>query len=283
MTISSRKQLGYGSCMAHNMESKVNHDVAADAQKFAALHHSPTILRLVNVWDAVTTRVVSDLPGAEAIATAGHSIAASYGYPDGEHIPLDLTIDALARIAAVTTLPVSADLDGGYGNAGETVRRAIAVGVCGANIEDQLRPLAEATAVMEAAVKAGEAEGVQFVLNARTDAVVKGGDRPREQSLADAIERGRAYLDVGATCIFVPGVLDANDTKTLVEGIGVGKVSVIGLPGALPAAHYEALGVARISYGPTTQNVALTALKRLGESLLADGVVPVDLEQLNSL
>lgn len=269
--------------MAHNMESKAVHDVAADAQAFAALHRAPQILRLVNVWDAVTTSVVSDLPGTQAIATAGHSIAASYGYPDGEHIPLELTLETLARITAMTELPVSADLDGGYGNPGDTVRRAIGVGVCGANIEDQMRPLAESVAVMEAAIKAGEEEGVAFVLNARTDAVVKGGDRPRAECLAEAIERGRAYLDVGATCVFVPGVLDAEDTATLVEGLGEGNLSVIGLPGALRAADYEQLGVARISYGPTTQNVALTALKRLGVSLTGNGVVPPDTEQLNNL
>lgn len=269
--------------MAHNMESKAVHDVVADARSFGALHHSAEILRLVNVWDAVTTRVVSDLPGVKAIATAGHSIAASHGYPDGEHIPLDLMIQALERITSVTSLPVSADLDGGYGDTGTTVRRAIAAGICGANIEDKLRPLSQSVAVMAEAIKTAEGEGVPFVLNARTDAIVKGGDRPHRQSLADAIERGRAYLDAGATCVFVPGVLSAEDVRILVAGIGERKVSVIGLPGALSAAEYEALGVARISYGPMTQNVALGALKDLGESLLNDGVIPEDTEELNSL
>jgi 2-methylisocitrate lyase-like PEP mutase family enzyme len=82
--------------------------------------------------------------------------------------------------------------------------------------------------------------------------------------------------------VFVPGVLDAIRTKTLVEGIGMRKMSVIGLPGSLSASEYEALGVARISYGPMTQNVALTSLKRLAESLYADGVIPMDTERLNS-
>ena len=255
---------------------------AGDAAALAALYEAPEILRVVNVWDAVSARVVSELPGTRAIATAGHSIAASHGYPDGERIPLDLMIAALERIAAATKLPVTADLDGGFGDAGETVRRAIGVGVSGANIEDQLRPFDESVAVMRTAVEAGEREGVPFVLNARTDALLKGGDRPRAESIEDAIERGRAYLAAGATCVFVPGVLDAEDTRMLVSGIGRGKVSVIGLPGALAAAEYEALGVARISYGPMPQNVALTALKRLGESLLDDGVIPPDTEKLNN-
>ncbi len=253
-----------------------------DAQTLSDLYAAPGILRVVNVWDAASARVVAELPGTRAIATAGHGIAASHGYPDGERIPLDLLLAAVERIATATDLPVTADLDGGFGDAGETVRRAIGAGVSGANIEDQLRPLDESVAVMRAAVEAGEREGVSFVLNARTDALVRAGDRPREESLADAIERGRAYLDAGATCVFVPGVLDAEDTHTLVEGIGERRVSVIGLPGALSAAEYEALGIARISYGPMPQNVALTALKRLGASLLADGVIPADTEKLNN-
>lgn len=257
--------------------------VADDARTLSALYAAPEILRVVNVWDAVSARVVSDLPGTTAIATAGHGIAASHGYPDGERISRVLMIAALERIVRATDLPVTADLDGGFRDTGETVRHAIGVGVCGANIEDQLRPLDESVAVMRAAVEAGEHEGVPFVLNARTDALVKGGDRPRSASIADAIDRGRAYLEVGATCVFVPGVVTPEEAALLVAGIGERKVSVIGLPGAASAADYEALGVARISYGPMPQNVALTALKRLGESLYGDGVIPADTEQLNNL
>ncbi len=267
--------------MTEQAEPRSNTRIALDANALATLYAAPEILRVVNVWDAVSARVVSELPGTRAIATAGHGIAASHGYPDGERIPLQLMIDALERIVRATELPVTADLDGGFGDVRETVRRAIAVGVCGANIEDQLRPLGESVDVMRAALETGEQEGVPFVLNARTDALVKGGDRPRAESIDDAIERGRAYLEAGARCVFVPGVLDERETRTLVEGIGDRRISVIGLPGALTAAEYEALGVARISYGPMPQNVALTALKRLGESLLSDGTIPEDTEKLN--
>jgi len=102
-----------------------------------------------------------------------------------------------------------------------------------------------------------------------------------EQSIADAIQRGRAFLDAGATAVFVPGILDANVTRQLVEGIGERKVSVIGIPGALAASEYEKLGVARISYGPLPQRVALTALQELAESLYGGGVVPQGLPALN--
>jgi 2-methylisocitrate lyase-like PEP mutase family enzyme len=188
----------------------------------------------------------------------------------------------LGRIVeAAGDLPVSADLDAGYDDAGETVRRAIGVGVVGGNVEDRLRPLDEAVAAVKAIVAAGEAEGVPFVLNARTDAFVRAGDRPVEESIADAIERGRAYLDAGADLVFVPGVLNADVTRQLVEGIGERKISVIGLPGALSSTEYEQLGVARISYGPTTQRVALTALLDTAADLYRGGVSPSSTRTLN--
>ncbi len=250
------------------------------AQILAHLYDAPEILRVVNVWDAVSAKAIADLPETKALATAGHSIAASFGYPDGQ-IPRELMIDMVGRIASATDLPVSADLDDGYGDAGETTRLAIGAGIVGANVEDRLKPLAESVAAVEAIVRAGEAEGVPFVLNARTDAIVRAKDRPLAESLADAVERGRAFLEAGAHCVFVPGVLDVDATRTLVDGIGVGKVSVIGLPGALAAAEYEALGVARISYGPMPQRVALTALQDVASSLYSDGVIPESTRPLN--
>ncbi len=251
------------------------------AQSLERLHAAPEILRVVNVWDAVSARTVAALPETRAIATAGHSIAATYGYGDGK-IPIETMLDMVGRIVeAAGDLPVTADLDDGHGDAGETIRRAIGVGVVGANVEDRLKPLDESVAVVEAIVAAGRAEGVPFVLNARTDAFVRAGGRPVEESIADAIERGRAYLDAGASLVFVPGILDADVTRRLVEGIGERKVSVIGLPGSLSSAEYEALGVARISYGPMTQRVALTALQDLAADLYAGGVIPAGTRTLN--
>ncbi len=255
-------------------------DTKEKARRLQELHQAEAILRMVNVWDAISTKVISDLPDTKAIATAGHSIAASHGYKDGT-IPLEEALAAVKKVVAATNLPVTADLDDGFDDSGETVRQAIGIGVVGANIEDRLKPLDESVKVMQRAVKAGEAEGVAFQLNARTDAIVRGGDKPMQEKLADAIERGRAYLDVGAALVFVPGVLDREATRTLVEGLGRGKLSVIGLPKALKAAEYEELGVARITYGPTTQRHALTALKRLAGSLYADGAIPLDDEALN--
>lgn len=253
---------------------------ADKARTLIRLYEAPEILRVVNVWDVVSAKAVAAVSGTTAIATAGHSIAASFGYPDGR-IPRELMIDMVGRIAASVDLPVTADLDDGYGDAGETTRMAIGAGVVGANIEDRLKPLADSVAQVEAVVRAAEAEGVPFALNARTDALVRGGDAPLAGKLDDAIERGRAYLDAGATAVFIPGVLDADATRTLVEGIGPRRISVIGLPGALTAAEYEALGVARISYGPVPQRVALTALQQLAADLHADGAIPEGTRALN--
>ena len=253
-------------------------DKAADLLR---LHTDRDLLVVVNVWDVISATVVAELPGCRALATASHSIAASHGYPDGEQIPLDLMIAAIGRIAAAVDLPVSADLEAGYGDVATTVRRAIGVGVVGGNLEDEMRPLEESVAAVAAAVDAGAAEGVPFVLNARTDAYLEAGDRDAEEVLADAIERGRAFLDAGAACVFVPGKLDAETVGRLVEGIGERKVSVIGVPGSLPQAELVRLGVARVSYGPWTQRVALTALADVGAGLLAGGVLPVGVRALS--
>src|SRR6478752_9878244 len=171
------------------------------------LHQAPELLTVVNVWDVISARVVTAVEGTTALATASHSIAATYGYEDGEQIPVDLMLEMAGRIAAATDLPVTADLEGGYGDPAETVRRAIGIGVVGANIEDQLRPVAEAAANVEAIMRVAEQEDVDFVLNARTDAFAKGRDRDPAVNLADAVERGRAYLDAGAPVVFVPARL----------------------------------------------------------------------------
>ncbi|MFB4348388.1 isocitrate lyase/phosphoenolpyruvate mutase family protein [Microbacterium sp. CR_7] len=253
---------------------------ADKARTLIGLYEAPEILRVVNVWDVVSARAVAALPETKAIATAGHGIAASFGYEDGT-TPRDVMIDMVGRIAASVSVPVTADLDDGYEDAGETTRLAIQAGVVGANVEDRLKPFDESVAVVESIVKAAEAEGVPFALNARTDAFVRAGHRPVAESVADAIQRGRAFIDAGATAVFVPGMLDAAVTRQLVEGIGEGKVSVIGLPGALAASEYEKLGVARISYGPLPQRVALTAVQELAASLYAGGVIPQGLPALN--
>ena len=249
------------------------------SQRLLALHTDPDLLVVVNVWDVASAKVVADLPGCRALATASHSIAASAGYPDGEAIPMTEMITAVGRIAAATDLPVSADLEAGYGDPGEAVRRALDVGVVGANLEDQMQPLAASVAAVTAAVSAAGDSG--FVLNARTDAFLKAGARDPKDVLADAIERGRAYLDAGAACVFVPGKLDRPTVAALVEGLGDRRLSVIAVPGSLPLSELAELGVARVSFGPWTQRLALTALADAGSAMLAGGSLPSGVRALN--
>ena len=260
----------------------IQHDPAADATALLQFHRDPALLTVVNVWDVISATVVSNVPGTKALATASHSIAASRGYRDGEHIPVAEMIGEIERIVAATALPVTADLEAGYGDPDDTIRRAIGVGVSGANLEDQLMPLPDAVARVSAAMQAAVAEGVpDFVLNARTDAFLLAGDRPRREVLADAIERGRAYLEAGAPLVFVPGVLDESDIVALVDAFGRKRLTVLGAPANPSLARLDALGVARVSYGPLSQRVALTALAKLVEAVQAGGGVPADTRAVN--
>jgi 2-methylisocitrate lyase-like PEP mutase family enzyme len=256
-------------------------ETASRATTLLDLHRAPELLTVVNVWDVVSARTVAAVGRTRALATASHSIAATYGYEDGENIPLDLMLEMVRRIVDATDLPVTADLEGGYGDPAGTVRRAIGIGVVGANIEDQMRPLSEAAANVAAIMKVAEQEGVDFVLNARTDAFAQGRDRDQGEVLADAIERGRAYLDAGAPVVFVPGRLDEEQIAAIVDAWGPQKLTLIGIPGTPPLARLEELGVARVSYGPMSQNVALTALQQLVEDVHGGGGVPSTMRILN--
>lgn len=252
------------------------------AAELLRLHSDPTLLTVVNVWDSITAKVVADTPGTSALATASHSIAASRGYPDGEVISAEEMLEEVRRIVAATSLPVTADLEAGYGDAAETIRKAIGIGVVGANIEDQMKPLDEAVRVVESVMEAAQREGLRdFVLNARTDAFLKGKDRDQGEVLEDAVRRCQAYLQAGAPVVFVPGLLDEAQIQTLVDAVGPQKLTLIGLPGLPPLSRLEELGVARVSYGPMSQKVALTALQELVEEIQRGGGVPDSMRPLN--
>jgi len=257
-------------------------DLAARARTLLALHEAPEILALANVWDVVSARVVAGTPGVTALATASHSIAATFGYEDGENIPLDLHLDLVGRIVAAVELPVTMDFEAGYGDAGTTARRAIDVGVVGGNLEDQMKPLDEAVAAVEAVLAAGREAGIDFVLNARTDAALRAGDAPRAQVLDEVVRRGQAFLAAGAPVVFVPGLVDREEIRTVAEALGPQRLSVISVPGvSLPTRELQDLGVARVSTGPFTQRVALTALQDAAAELVAGGTLPEGTRALN--
>jgi 2-methylisocitrate lyase-like PEP mutase family enzyme len=258
-------------------------DLAARARTLLELHRAPEILVLANVWDVVSARVVASTDGVRALATASHSIAATFGYEDGENIPLDLHLDMVGRIAAAVDLPVTMDFEAGYGDPGETARRAIGKGVVGGNLEDRMQPLDDAVAAVEAVLAAGRDAGIDFVLNARTDVFARaprGADRG--PLVEEAIRRGQAFLAAGAPVVFVPGAIIRDEIVALVDALGPQRLSVIAVPKhSLPVRELQELGVARVSTGPFTQRVALTALQDATAGIVAGGGLPADTRPLN--
>jgi len=250
------------------------------AEELRRLHLAPEPLVLVNAWDAVSARVVAAAPGARAIATASWSIAAARGYPDGEAISREEMIDGVGIVARAVELPVTADLERGFGDARLTLQCALEAGAVGCNLEDSdgsggLRP-AEAHATLVAAARAaGDAAGIPLVINARTDVYLTGAV-PEAERVVATLERGAAYLEAGADCIFVPGLRDLAVLETLVEEMG-GPISVLGGAGGPTLAELAGVGVARVSYGPGPLGVAMAALSRAAETLLAGGEPPADL------
>ena len=257
-------------------------EAATRATELLRLHRDPELLTVVNVWDVISTKVVSDVPGTVALATASHSIAASRGYPDGENIPVDEMIEEVRRIVAATSLPVSADLEGGYGDAAETIRKAIGVGVVGANLEDQLKPLSEAAAQVEAVMAAAAAEGVpDFVLNARTDAFVSAATGTGTRCSPTPSSAARRTWRPALPSCSCPVRSTRPRSPSWSRAFGPQRLTTIGLPGTPSLSRQRELGVARVSFGPMSQRVALTALAKLVETVHQGGGVPEDMRALN--
>lgn len=214
------------------------------------LHRAPPILVLANAWDVASARLV-ERRGFAAVATTSAGVAWTLGYADGERIPRDEMLDLAGRIARAVAVPVTADLEAGYGDAGATAAAAWAAGVVGLNLEDRVEPLETHVERVGAAREAAPA----IVINARTDVFLRGLD-----DVDEAVVRSNAYLRAGADCAFVPGVEDAGTIDRLVRAID-GPVSLLALTPAMPAvAELERLGVARVSTGPVLTRVALSAL-----------------------
>lgn len=235
----------------------------ANVDVLRKLHDGSELLVLPNVWDAISARTVAAVPGCRAIATASWSVAASLGKPDGEALTRDEMLAAVERVVhAVPGLPVTADLEGGYGDVAETMRLARSIGVAGCNLEDgiaeqTLRPLDEAVARVNAAVESG------LVVNARCDSFLAGLDAAFDV----AVERGRLFVAAGADCVFVPGVTDLDVIRDLVRAIG--PVSVIAPVADAPLRELAELGVRRVSFGPGTLRLAMEALTGAATALLA--------------
>lgn len=238
------------------------------AQALRALHEAPELLVLPNVWDAASARTVAALPGCRALATASWAISAAHGVPDGGGMSAGAMCAAVWAICRAVELPVTADLEDGYGDAGATVAAAIDAGAVGANLEDRRGDVHEHAARIAAARAAGEAAGVPVVINARTDVFL--GPAP---DVEDAIARGRAYLEAGADCVFAIGASDPADLRAMGEAFA-GRLSVLAAPGWPPLRELAALGVARVTFGPGLMGAAYAALADTAQRLLALEPVP---------
>lgn len=253
-------------------------ELAVKAALLRSLHVCGEPLVLFNVWDAVSARIVEQL-GAPAIATSSAAIAWLEGFPDGQHISRDRMLAGVERVTAAVRVPVTADLEGGYGytiaDAANTARGAIDAGAAGLNIEDAGEPgrLLEVDLQCEricAMVEMGQRLGVPLAINARTDVFLDRIGPDDAWRLHEAIDRSRRYLNAGAACAFVPGVVDEQTIATLVKDIG-GPVNVLASPACAPVSRLAELGVARVSVGGAPLGHALAHLRRAAAQTLRDG------------
>ena len=243
----------------------VTENQRAKAQRFLELHTGGRLLVLPNAWDAGSARIFEQA-GFHALGTTSAGVALSLGYPDGERVSRADMLEVVRRIARAVAIPVTADLEAGYGptvnDVVETAKGAIAAGAVGMNFEDstsddRLVDVAVNVERIRAVKKVAEAEGIAFVLNARTDVfLLQIGESAGR--FDETVRRANAYRAVGADCLFVPGVTDAETIGRLVRAIK-GPMNVLAGRGTPPTGELERLGVARVSIGGGPMRAALSA------------------------
>lgn len=246
-------------------------------EQFRALHVPGDPLVLFNIWDAGSARAVA-AAGANAIATGSYGVAESLGFKDGETVPLDLVLANLERIVSVTDLPVTIDMEAGYGETTDevaaAVARAFAAGASGINMEDRLPGQTEILPIRDAAARLQSAAGTGLFVNARTDVYL--GKKPEEigpELVDQVLERARAYADAGASGLFVPFLGDHSSIAAICAGSPL-PVNVLWAPGRGSRADLAALGVARISYGHGPWAAAMTWLGEQAAAVHAGETVP---------
>lgn len=248
------------------------------ADQFKTLHISGKPLVLFNIWDVGSTKAVA-ASGAKAIATGSWSVASANGFKDGERVPLALAMDNLRRIVAATELPVTVDLERGYGETPEAVSKtlaaAIEAGAIGCNLEDscppdgKLRDVADQVKRIKHARLAADAAGIHFFINARTDVFFQGPATQHDEAmLSEAIVRARAYAEAGADGLFAPGLIDIALIARLAKASPLPLNIMMG--GGSPSPHMLAeSGVARISHGPGPYLLAMKALEEAARAAIA--------------
>lgn len=251
------------------------------------LHAGPRILVLANAWDVASARVIASA-GVPALASSSAGVAYALGHPDGQRIGRAEMLDMVRRIAAAVEVPVSADVEAGYGttpeSAAETARGVVAAGAVGMNLEDtgasgELLALELQVERIRAARAAADAAGVPLVVNARTDAFGVPG-LAADARLPEAVRRANAYLEAGADCAFVPFVSERRLLERLAREVR-GPLNVLGTPAAPPIPELERMGVRRVSVGSgiaraaygRALRIALELKERGTYELMADGAV----------
>ena len=251
----------------------------AKADAFRAMHRGPKVLLLPNAWDVASARVFEEA-GIGAIATTSAGIAFTLGYPDGEKISREEMLAVVRRIAAGVKVPVTADVEAGYGDrpedAAETARAVIEAGAVGMNLEDGTddpkHPLTDLPLQVERIVVVREtaaAMGVPIVLNARTD-VYLSEVGPAGQRYAESVKRLKAFRDAGADCLFVPGLRDVETIRRLVRELNY-PLNILAGPGSPSIPELQKLGVARVSLGSGPMRAALGLARRIAEELKSSG------------
>jgi len=251
----------------------------AKAEAFRAMHDRSKILVLPNAWDPMSARVIEEA-GARAIATTSAGVAFSVGYPDGEAMPRDEMIAAIARIARVVTVPLSADIESGFARdaheVAETVRRVIDAGAVGINLEDAIHggppalyDLETAIDRVRAAREAANAIGIPLVINARTDVYLLSIGEP-DARFDHAVRRANAYRKAGADCLFVPRIGRPADIERIVAALE-GPLNLLAFPGIPTVTELERLGVARLSVGTWPTLAAMSTARKIARELLGTG------------
>jgi 2-methylisocitrate lyase-like PEP mutase family enzyme len=253
--------------------------LAKKAETLRKLHGGPRVLVLPNAWDVVSACVIEEI-GYPAIATTSAGVAFSLGYPDGQRISRDEMLAAVARIARAVRVPVTADMESGYGitpkDMAETARAILDAGAVGLNFEDvtgdtedtQVEISLQAEKI-RAIREASGAMGVSLVINARTDVYLM-PIGPEATRFERTVERLRAYRAAGADCLFVPGLVDSALIEKMVKAVGA-PLNILATAGCPSIPELQKLGVARVSIGSGMMRAALGAVRRAGKELLESG------------
>jgi len=249
---------------------------AEKAEKLRKLHHGPRILALPNAWDVVSARILQEL-GYPAIATSSAAMAFSLGYPDGQRISRGEMLEAVARITRAVAVPVTADLESGYGKTPDEIadftRAMLAAGAVGLNFEDVTGDDESSHVELGLQVKkirtireTAAALGVPVVINARTDVYLM-PIGPAETRFERTVERLRAYREAGADCLFAPGVCDRETIERLVRALGP-PLNILASANCPSLDELEKMGVARVSAGSSAMRAAMGAFQRVAKDWL---------------